>query len=390
MNDMTGRSQGPREPSDLPELSDESVARIERAVFSEIGATRQDDLDAARRRRARRGRWWAAGGAAAAVVIVAAVIAPTVGGLVRGSSGASDSMSDGAFVTTEAFDGMPSGPVELAPESARGAAGDTAAEGGTAAGQVREVIATATATLEVAAGAGAARAAADAIAAAAEAAGGYVESLSVDGSAADNRAAGGTEVTQGDVMTIMPYPAAGTWVTVRVPADQLPAVMADLDELGDVTASQITRQDVTTQAVDLRARVESAQASVARLTELMAQAGSVADLIAAESALAERQAELESWQQQLEYLDQQVALSSLTVSIVAPTEAVEADPAGFGDGLIAGWNGLIATLNGIVIALGFLLPWLAVAAVAWLVVWLVLRGIRRRRRAATPPSADGP
>lgn len=390
---MTGQPQEPQEPqepqasSDLPELSDETVTRIERAVFSEIAATRHDEVDAARRRRARRGRWWAAGGAAAAVVIVAAVIAPTVGGLVRGTSGASDSMSDGAFVTTEAFD-APSLPLEPAPESARGAAGDIQAESGTAAEQGREVIATATATLEVAGAPRAAADAADAVAAAAEAAGGYVESLSVDGSASESGA--GAAGVQGDAMTIMPYPgpSSGTWVTVRVPADRLPSVMSAIGDLGDVTASQISRQDVTTQAVDLRARVESAQASVARLTELMAQAGSLADLIAAESALAERQAELESWQQQLAYLDQQVAMSSLTVSIVVPAEAVEADPAGFGDGLAAGWNGLIATLNGIVIALGFLLPWLAVAAVVGLAVWLGLRGIRRRRRGATPPPAD--
>ncbi|MBD7956647.1 DUF4349 domain-containing protein [Microbacterium sp. Sa4CUA7] len=378
--------QDPREPSGLPTLSDETVTRIEGAVFSEIAATRHHDLDAARHRRARRSRWWAAAGAAAAVVIVAAVIAPTVGGLVRGPSGASDSASDGGFVTTDAFTGMDSGPVDRAPESIQGAAGDVATDSGPTSDQGREVIATATATLEVAGEPGAAGEAADAVAAAAEAAGGYVESLSVDGSAAETGA--GAEVVQGDMMTILPYPGTtGTWVSVRVPAAQLQTVMSDLDELGDVTASQISRQDVTTQAVDLRARVETAQASVTRLTELMAQAGSLADLIAAESALAERQAELESWQQQLEYLDDQVALSSLTVSIVTPTEAVEADPAGFGDGLVAGWNGLIATLNGIVIALGFLLPWLAVAAVVWLAVWLVLRGIRRRRPAPPPPAA---
>ena len=57
-------------------------------------------------------------------------------------------------------------------------------------------------------------------------------------------------------------------------------------------------------------------------------------------------------------------MSSLTVTLEPVTEPVEADPAGFTDGLTAGWNGLVATLNGIVIALGFLLPWLVVIAIA--------------------------
>lgn len=128
-----------------------------------------------------------------------------------------------------------------------------------------------------------------------------------------------------------------------------------------------------------------------RLTALMAQAQNVSDLIAAESALSERQALLESYQQQLAMLEDQVELSSLTVSLAPAVEKVEADPAGFADGLLAGWNGLVATLNGIVIALGFLLPWLLVAAIAALVVWGVVRLVRRRRRAAeadaSPPRA---
>ena len=143
--------------------------------------------------------------------------------------------------------------------------------------------------------------------------------------------------------------------------------------------SSISRDDVTSTAVDLRARIVSARASVERLTALMGQSGSVADLIAAESALSERQAQLESYEQQLETLDEQVALSTLSVQLTEQTTAAEADPAGFGDGLLAGRNGLIASMNGLVVALGFLLPWLGIAALVLLAVWF----IRRRRRART-------
>ena len=103
---------------------------------------------------------------------------------------------------------------------------------------------------------------------------------------------------------------------------------------------------------------------------------------------------MESYRQQLEDLEGRVATSSLTVTLVEPSEPVEADPAGFGDGLAAGWNGLVATLNGIVIGLGFLLPWLLVVAVVVAAVWLIVIGrrARARRRAAsvapTPEDAD--
>jgi len=185
----------------------------------------------------------------------------------------------------------------------------------------------------------------------------------------------------------MPYPVDGAWITVRVPADGLQSLVDQLSGLGEVTSSSVNRQDVTEVTLDLQARVAAAQASVDRLTELMSQAGSLADLIAAESALAERQATLESYQQQLKYYDEQVAMSTLTVTLTEPTETVEANPAGFGDGLAAGWNALVAAVNGIVIAIGFLLPWLLIVLVAGLVVWGIVRLVRRRRSAPKTPAA---
>ncbi len=211
---------------------------------------------------------------------------------------------------------------------------------------------------------------------------GYVESMSIGRSG---------EIVPVDPMTgmvydsTMPYPYTpdGAWITVRVPAEGLQSLVDQLSGLGEVTASTINRQDVTEVTLDLEARVEAAQASVDRLTQLMTQAGSLADLIAAESALAERQATLESYQQQLKYYDEQVAMSTLTVTLTEPVETVVADPAGFGDGLAAGWNGLVATLNGIVVAIGFLLPWIVVLALAGLIVWGIVRLVRRRNRRAT-------
>ena len=172
---------------------------------------------------------------------------------------------------------------------------------------------------------------------------------------------------------------------MRIPADDLTAAIEDLDDVGEVTAVSINRTDVTDQAIDLRARVEATQASVDRLTQLMSQSASIEDLIAAEVALSDRQAMLESYEQQLAQLDSQVAMSTLQVNLSSESTPVKADPAGFGDGFAAGWNALVATLNGIVIALGFLIPWLVVLAVSGAIVWALVRLVRRRRAARRAP-----
>lgn len=361
--------------SSLPELTDRRIDEIETALFADISHERAA-------RRARRGRWWIGGAAAAAVIVVAAIIAPSVAGLVGGIGGVSYSDEsavapavgapdmagggDSGAVTDEAVRSGLDGASQLYSEDATGE---------------REIITNASATVVV----DDIPATARTIGEAAEARDGYVESMSIGQSGAYYPVDPNTGIAYDDLR--YPYTPDGAWITVRVPADELSGMVRELSALGDVTASSINRQDVTEQAVDLRARIEAAEASVDRLTELMSQATSVADLIAAESALAERQATLESYQAQLKSLESYVAMSSLTVTLQPEFVPVEADPAGFADGLIAGWNGLVATLNGIVVAIGFLIPWIAVIAIAGFIVWGIVRLVRRRRKARAAVAA---
>ena len=392
---MSTQHPAPVTAAELPDLSAGRIDEIEDALFADIARERGKQAQ----RRARRGRLWIAGGAAAAIIAVAAVIAPSVGSLVGGTGGVADESAAGPIAPVapaDVFSGSESAeqdgsPVQLAPDAATGesgagagdAAGVEARDGSAAATADRDIVTTASATVSV----DEVDAAARAITNSAVAHGGFVESMSVG---SDGAVYPVTPMEGGVAYDILPYPyppTDGAWITVRVPADQLTDVIDELDDVGDVTATNVARQDVTAQTVDLAARIEAAQASVDRLTDLMAQAQNVADLIAAESALSERQALLESYQQQLEMLDDQVAMSTLSVTVVPEAEPATADPAGFGDGLAAGWNGLVAALNGIVVALGFLIPWLAVAAVVALVVWAIVRLVRRRRRRAVEARA---
>lgn len=352
----------------LPELSDERIGEIEVELFARLAADRRDalsDAERARARAGRRGRVWMGAAAAAVVVAVAAIIAPQLTSVGVGSAGSAAPAVDGTWRDQAAPD-VAGGSLS---ESAGTSASDTAAPDGA----TREVIATASATVRV----DDTDAAAKALAETAAAVGGYVESMSIgsDGSPVDVGAA------EGDTDVVGPsYPGPfGTWVTIRVPADQLTATLAGLSELGTIVSTQVDRSDITTQAVDLRARVSALEASVQRLTELVSQSTTTADLIAAESALADRQSELESLRQQLTYLDDQVAMSTLTVNLTEPTPIAAARPAGFADGLAAGWSGLVASLNGVVVALGFLLPWLAVAAIVFGAIWGIRRAVRTRR-----------
>lgn len=381
MNTTAGDTPRAAEPLDgaagLPVIDDDTIERIESRVFAGIA----HDRTAERAHRARRGRWWIGGAAAAAVVVVAVAIAPMVVPLVSGSSGSAvDEAGSAPAVAPEAATGDSGG----APDGARDIAQQDAASvplADSASG--RDIITTASATVVVD---DVTQAASD-IAASAQAHGGYVESMSI-GQTGVVYPVDPNGVTY-DSTYPNPYPSPdGAWISVRVPADELSTMVDELAGMGEVTASTVNRQDVTEQTIDLQARIDAAQTSVDRLLELMTQAGSLSDLIAAEAALSERQATLESYQQQLESLESQIQMSTLSVTLVPKSEAVEADPAGFSDGLVAGWNGLVATLNGIVIALGFLIPWIAVAAVIALIVWGIMRLVKRRRARPAPRPSE--
>ena len=179
-------------------------------------------------------------------------------------------------------------------------------------------------------------------------------------------------------------------LVVRVPASALTDLLAGLEDLGDVETVSVSRSDVTADAVDLDARISALQTSVARLQGLMDDAATTEALLAAESALSERQQKVESLQSQRALLADQVELSTLSVHLRPLSVAPPGGPDGFVDGLVTGWKALASFLGAAGIALGIVLPWLAAAGVVAVAVLASIRMVRRRTAAATSAPAVPP
>lgn len=183
-------------------------------------------------------------------------------------------------------------------------------------------------------------------------------------------------------------------LTLRVPSAAMSGLPDDLREIGTVQEFQVESETVTAAAQDLDARITATELSVARMSDLLARATTSSDVIAAEAALTERQANLEQLRSERARLADRVALSTVEVEIWAPEQAPEPEgPQTFLDGLRTGWDAFVATVRGALVVLGVLLPWLltAGAVTAGVMAW-------RRRRARpgarpdagpTPPPTDG-
>ncbi|MFI6171788.1 DUF4349 domain-containing protein [Nocardia sp. NPDC051052] len=177
-------------------------------------------------------------------------------------------------------------------------------------------------------------------------------------------------------------------LTVRIPADKTDAFIDGLGGIGRVTRVHTNRDDVTMQWEDLDARIKALQASVDRLRGLIAGATNTADLINAEQALSSRQGELDSLTAQKRHLDDEVALSTLTIDLTTATTKAQEDRAdNFWEGIVTGWHSLVDWLKDAVVFTGKALPWLGFLVVLAAVIWGVVRTVLRRKKSGPTPSA---
>ncbi|ODT99535.1 MAG: hypothetical protein ABS81_25575 [Pseudonocardia sp. SCN 72-86] len=178
-------------------------------------------------------------------------------------------------------------------------------------------------------------------------------------------------------------------LTVKVPAAQLDGFVTRVAGFGTVMDRSSTARDVTDQLVDTDARVAAQRASVDRVRALLAQADSISEVVAIESELTRRQADLDSLERRLATLKATTEMATVEVSLVEAGAPPAADSGtGFGDGLGVGWDWLRGLGAGLAAAAGFLLPMLPVVAVVVLVVWGVRRIVRARRTRPTPAPED--
>ena len=171
-------------------------------------------------------------------------------------------------------------------------------------------------------------------------------------------------------------------LTLRIPSKDLTAPLDKLKELGDVQEVSLSATDVTMESQDLDARITSMRASIDRLTALLAGATDTDSLIALETAISDRQGQLESMEAQQRFLADQVSMSTVTLNLVTEQVVADPQPVTFLDGLVAGWNAFVAFFAGLLVVIGVLIPWLVLAGIITAVVVVL---IKRRKPKVTPP-----
>lgn len=150
---------------------------------------------------------------------------------------------------------------------------------------------------------------------------------------------------------------------VRIPADRFDAFVQELQGLGRLESQNINATDVTSEWVDVEARISAKRAVEKRYLELAAQAKNVTEMLEVERELGNVRAEIESMEARMKALRDQVSMSTLSITCTKQQALVERFSPQFGVAFKEGWNNLLrfsvwlTNLWPFVILIGLLLWW---------------------------------
>ncbi len=125
--------------------------------------------------------------------------------------------------------------------------------------------------------------------------GGYIESSSVEGTPEEGR--------------------RNSYLTVRVPADQLEEFEKTLGDAATVLSKSSDVRDVTLSYSDLSVRISSLRVEQQTLMDMLAKAERIEDIIAIQNELTSIRYELESYESQMKVMENQISYSTVTINI---------------------------------------------------------------------------
>jgi hypothetical protein len=174
---------------------------------------------------------------------------------------------------------------------------------------------------------------------------------------------------------------SGTFV-LRIPAKRFDRAVSDIRELAThVRFQEIRGNDVTAEFIDQQARLRILLARKALLFGLFQRATTTEEILRMSNQLDDVQLRIEQIQGQIKFINDQVAESTLRVSIQeqnAPkaATATDVDNPDLGSSIDLAVQGFLRIIGAVIVGLGYLIPLTVLGAIVWFVVWSV-----RRRRA---------
>lgn len=168
-------------------------------------------------------------------------------------------------------------------------------------------------------------------------------------------------------------------IQIRVPAESLNALVTDLEQLdGHVIYKAITSTDVTVEFIDLETRLTNKRSYLDQYRVLLKEAKTIEDILKVQEQIRILLEEIESVEGRLKYLQSQIKLSTLELTLVQKKDFVYRPDRQINfferlkDAVAAGWYGFVQF--GLVL-IGLWPFWLVI-----IVLMLLIRRYRRKKK----------
>ena len=172
-------------------------------------------------------------------------------------------------------------------------------------------------------------------------------------------------------------------LTLRVPQEHYASFLAAAAQAGNLVNRSEKAEDVTSQYVDLEARLANLKAQRTRLQELQASADSLSDLLEIESSLSDVQYQLESYQSQLDWYSDQVECCTVYISldeVQTYTPVDESFASRLRNALLDGWANFTGGVQDLAVIIVGCWPAIVIGAIGGVVFYRVRHPRKKRKQ----------
>jgi len=174
-------------------------------------------------------------------------------------------------------------------------------------------------------------------------------------------------------------------MTLRIPSDKLDEFLNGLDSVGRVVDRSESSTDMTVQYADNEARLATLRAKMERLNELLEKAETVEDLISIESAIADTQYSIDSYETRQRTIDRQVDMSEVDIYLREDSPVEVTSEMSLGERISRAFQNSVEDfgqfLRNMLVFIVMALPALGLMAIVTAAVLLICRAKKKGKKA---------
>lgn len=180
------------------------------------------------------------------------------------------------------------------------------------------------------------------------------------------------------------------YMTLRVPQAQLEATLVALRALGTVQSQSLSAEDVSSQLVDLEARIKNLRQSEVALQSIMERSGEISHVLEVARELSNVRDSIERLVAQQQNLQRQVAYSTIDLTLQSPITAVP-PLRPVSETLGNTWQSATQSVQAFTVGGLKISLWLLAYSPYWVLLAVILYGgYRLRGKHSTPTETEQP